>query len=476
MKRFFLVCLLILFSNSFSSGKNLQLVKKVSPINYEQIDVEIDGKLMIITGGLGGAILYDISDPENPKALSDIHLAGCPWGRSYSWDISDDATLAIGTSRECGAGIFNISIPSSPQKITHLVPTIGNAIPAESAFDISIEDVEIIGNYALFAAHGNGIIIYDISSPASPQFISQIVTNNAFSLAADNNLVYVADGDGGLKIFDISQIDKPTLLSSIKTSGSARDIRFKNNFVFLAVGAAGVDVVEVGDPNSPVLLDNFETRGFASKVAVNDEANLVSVSAWVDIEVFEWNGANLQLVGYKNTGGRVMAVGMAYSNLIISAEWEDLLIYRYGTITSPDIDVYPSFLDFPHLSEGESETLPVEVESNGLSQLNISAILSNHSDFTYQPTISNLNPGEKVQLHVTYTANSSTAGGQLLIYSDDPDQSISAVKLSGNSLNKIAPGAPAPDFSLPVLTNGKNTISLTDLKGQVVVVAFFGWW
>lgn len=476
MKRFFLVCLLILFFNSFSSGKNLQLVKKVNPINYEQIDVEIDGKLMIITGGLGGAILYNISDPENPKALSDIHLAGCPWGRSYSWDISDDATLAIGTSRECGAGIYNISIPSSPQKITHFAPTIGSAIPAESAFDISIEDVEIVGNYAIFATHSNGIMIYDISSPASPQFVSQVVTNNAFSLAVYNTLVYIADGDGGLKIIDISQIDKPTLLSSIKTSGSARDIRFKNNFVFLAVGAAGVDVVEVGDPDSPVLLDNFETRGFTSKVAVNEEGNLVSVSAWVDIEVLEWNGADLRLVGYKNTGGRVMAVGMAYNDLIISAEWEDLLIYRYGAITSPDIDVYPSFLDFSHLSDGESETLPVEVENNGLSPLNISAILSNHSDFSYQPTISSLNPGEKVQLQVTYSANSSTAGGQLLIYSDDPDGSITSVKLSGNSLNKIAPGAPAPDFSLPVLTNGRNTISLSDLKGQVVVVAFFGWW
>ena len=473
LKLFMLIS--VLFYSSLM-GKNLQILKNIEPLNYEQIDVEIDGNLMIITGGLGGAVLYDISDPGNPISLSDLRLGGCPWGRTYSWDINDDASLAIGTSRECGIGIFDISQTSNPKRLISYRPSLDSHVPEASGFEVSVEDVEIVGDYAILAAHSDGILIYDISSPVSPQFVSQVATNNAFSLAVDNNFVYVADGDKGLKIIDISQISTPRLVSSLETSGSAKDIRYKNDYVFMAVGAAGVDVAEVSDPELPVLLDSFETRGFASKVAINNQGNLVSVSAWVDIEVLEWNGVNLNLVGYKNTAGRVMAVGMATEGIIYSAEWEDLIVYQYGSSQFSDIDIFPRFLDFSHLLDGQSETLSVEVESNGLIPLNISTIISNHEDFTFQPTVTSINPGESQVLQITYTANSQTAGGQLLLYSDDPDEGIATVKLSGNAINNIAVGQPAPNFELPVIANGKNTLGLSDFAGQVVVVAFFGWW
>ena len=44
------------------------------------------------------------------------------------------------------------------------------------------------------------------------------------------------------------------------------------------------------------------------------------------------------------------------------------------------------------------------------------------------------------------------------------------------AIDSPLPGRPAPDFALPVIENGTGTVSLADLRGDVVVLNFFASW
>ncbi|MBD3288929.1 hypothetical protein GF337_09015 [candidate division KSB1 bacterium] len=474
MKKLAVLIFTLAISAFVVEAKNITIVDEANTVNFELLDVEIEGNLMIVTGGLGGAGFYDISDPLNPEILSSFELKECAWGRSYNWDI--DGNLAIGTARECGMAIYDIAVPKSPVKKIHFNPDENAFSRPDARSDISLEDVEIENNYAAFAAHTDGLVLYNIFDSSNPKFLSQIKTTNAFSLALENKTAYVADGDGGIRIIDLTNPTSPRLLGSHSTSGSARDIRYRDGRVFVAVGAAGVDVFNVEDPNNPVFLDNYATLGFASRVTIHESGNLISVSAWDYLEVLQWNDRTLESAGFKDTGGRVMAVGTPGGNFIYSAEWERLRIMEYGEINGPDLDIMPRSLNFPRLSTGQSDTLPVLLTNNGNQALIISLIQSSHQDFTTFPDINRLEPNESVELNIVYSANATNAGGRLNIYSTDPDEGITSVKLQGNRQYSVDVNVPAPDFELPFVINGSGTLKLSELKGQIVVLAFFGSW
>ena len=58
------------------------------------------------------------------------------------------------------------------------------------------------------------------------------------------------------------------------------------------------------------------------------------------------------------------------------------------------------------------------------------------------------------------------------ITSNDPDESEIEVLVVGNYEGGIV-GLDAPDFTLPIAANGSGDFTLSDLLGQIVVIAFF---
>lgn len=471
MKNSVKLLLLFMLFASTAFSKNLTLVKSMTPPNFELLDVKIYQNHMIIPAGLGGAVLFDISDPQAPRSLAGMRPGTANFGRTYNWDMTNN--IAIGTSREEGFAIYNIRKKTQPLLLTTHNPN-NDLIPNLKEGSISVEDVEMTKNYAVFASHSHGLLIYDISKPSSPRFYSQVLTQNAWSLAIHGNRIYVADGEGGLKIVNIDEIAVPYVMASVPTSGSARDVRFADGHVFLAVGAAGVDVFDVTSSSDPKFIANHKTAGFASRIALN--GNLIATSAWNRVEVIEWTGSSLDLVGYKNTGGRVMAVGWPDGDHFYSAEWQILRVFKYGEINDPDIDVSARLLKFKQLEIGESDTLQLGIENNGKNPLNIQAFGITSSDFTVEPQPSRLLFGEKALVDVIYSASSTTGGGTLQIASNDPDESSLLITLEGNTRRSVAVGKPAADFTLPILANGSGTMSLSQLKGKVVVLALFASW
>ncbi len=441
---------------------NLTRLATYRPLNFELMDVEIAGDFAYLPAGLGGLNIIDISDPSAPRFVAEFFGAGCDYGRLYAWHFRD-ATI-YGSGRYCGIKVVNVANPSSPA----LLAEYGIA-------GHSYEHTVSYGDYLYAAVHTNGVEIIDVSVRISPSYVGSVATANAWAVAVSESgdHLYVADGADGMRIIDVSDPLSARLVGSVATSGTAKDVAPAGGYVFVAVGAGGVDMIDVTDSANPVLVANYNTSGYASRVAVGD--SLVAVSDWDDVEVLAWDEApSLELAGYKDTGGRVMAINMV-DDVIYSAEWRFFRTFRFGNVDAPDLDVSTRDIDFPHVDPGSCLELPITLRNSGSQSLYVGNLAVEHLEYEVSLPVGAIEPGEEVVGTVSYCATSDPGQAVLEIQSDDSDEPVITVKLDGNSSWGLEVGQTAPDFTLPSV-NGYGDLALSQLRGRVVVLAFFASW
>jgi hypothetical protein len=140
-------------------------------------DVAVDGDHAYVAADDGGGFqVVDISDVENP-----VHVAGLPLDCG---SITIVGSLAYLTP---GPRIVDISDPLAP----YLVASIDVAAPTMS--------VAASGSYAYVATLWHGVHVFDVSTPASPAFVTVFRTiDRASDVFLADDVLYVADTQGGL--------------------------------------------------------------------------------------------------------------------------------------------------------------------------------------------------------------------------------------------------------------------------------------
>jgi len=447
---------------------NLERLSDSPLSNLELLDVEYDNGFIAIPAGLGGTVIVDVSDPSNPTQVASHLDSQCRFGRYYNTylGLSDYSPLGdgilIGAGRDCPLTILSVDE-------SHNIEFLSNYQTGE----FSYEDVAKRDSVLVLAAHADGIEIVNVSNALVPLPMGRLALDNAWAVRIEGNYVYVADGGSGLTVVDISDPYNPSVAGRVQTEGSAKDVRVRNGYAFLALGDPGVAMIDVTDPTSPFLVDVYNTTGLAAHIGVND--SVVAVADWDDVEILRYSSGNsLERAGYKNTGGRIMGVDM-YENTVYVADWRKLVTYRFGEIAGADIDVDLTDINFPRTQIGESRDTTFVITSNGLSTLTVDSIRVSNSDFAIEyARPADLAPGEVLPVTITYTPTTDALGFQIIsIYSNDTDDPRIRLDLLGNNLN-LNVGDPAPEFTLPVLDAGD--VTLSELRGRVVVLSFFASW
>ena len=407
---------IILISINFGLGKNLIIHGTYDPTSRELLDVEIVGNTLIIPGNLQGIEFYDIANPQTPAHLANLQLQG-------------------------GGGGGN----------TRCYYARGS------------------GNTVYVTTH-RGVAIINISNPANPDLISTVQVENAWVITLYEDFAFIADGEN-IRILDITNIENPVEINSPLSTGNAvKDLAIANGLLYAALGSDGVSVFNVSTPaESPLFLGNYNTGGLANRIQPFE--GKIAVSDWDDIEVLEWNGFELERVGFKANGRRTMAINTA-GNYIYSAEWMLLQVFEFGEIPGADIDISSWELNYPFVENGDSYTLSLDVTNNGNSSLIIEDQYTTNPDFQIENYLQDLTPGETQLVNITYYADGGNAAGGYDIFTNDLDESHIVCELNGN-IDGVNVGETAPDFELDIAANGTGTFQLSDHLGQIVVIAFF---
>ncbi len=98
--------------------------------------------------------------------------------------------------------------------------------------------------------------------------LGAIDTDIAFELALSGHYIYVADGDGGMKVIDASYAFPMPIVGQIDTPGYAEDVAVLGNHAVIADGLAGIELFDISTPTQPTLLGALDTPGEAEAVAI----------------------------------------------------------------------------------------------------------------------------------------------------------------------------------------------------------------
>lgn len=310
-------------------------VERLGEINYTLID----GNNLYLGTSKAGLVVLDITDISNPKIIARYLSAGAVYGMSkrgnYLYITCDSKFQVLNVSN-----LPNITFVSNfdfygfdyiPRRVTSANDSVlyvaGGSLPGLSALRINsantIMETDRYGYGILPYASFSDMVckdtmIYAINNHNAFFILSitpygtivpwYIIGEGGFAGISLNNKVYIAAGNNGLKIIDITNPLLPISMASFPTNGDARGIKAIGDIVYIANGYAGLDMINVANPAAPYRIGRYSAEGYSSQLSVKGDyifsANLSSLGIYKfnyslspSIEVTKPNGGENFIAG-----------------------------------------------------------------------------------------------------------------------------------------------------------------------------------
>lgn len=258
-----------------------------------------NGKYLYIAGGIKGLVVLDVSDLASPKFVSSFVGEKGIWGGAiglvnigtycyvqdeffnmHAMDVSAPASPveagSFDTEGHHSLGIWNdgsrVVLANSTYGV-RILDTAGAQVTQKGAFKSPgrILGCAGAGSYAYLAAGENGLKVYDVTDPAKPALTATLALDGfANGIFIRNGLAYVAEllgageeeSEGGLlEIIDIQNPASPAIKGSVSLPGQPVDVVVKDAIAYVALQTAGAALVDVANASSPVVLSTYDTLG-----------------------------------------------------------------------------------------------------------------------------------------------------------------------------------------------------------------------
>jgi hypothetical protein len=130
--------------------------------------------------------------------------------------------------------------------------------------------ITIAGTYAYILCDG-GLVVVDLADPLHPSITAEIGSDQLLEprgIAIQFRYAFVVDRDG-LKVFDVTHLDKPRRVGSTVALQDARNIYVARTYAYISAGVNGIAIVDVEQPEKPGAPQFFNANG-----AMNDVNDL----------------------------------------------------------------------------------------------------------------------------------------------------------------------------------------------------------
>ncbi|MEX2483718.1 MAG: hypothetical protein WED10_04135 [Brumimicrobium sp.] len=190
---------------------------------------------------------FDISIPNNPELHEGVTVT-----REVETLFAYNDHIFMGTTT--GMLIYNTSTPSQPQHVS----TVNHFT--------ACDPVVVKDNYAYVTVRSgtgcggaiNQLDIINISDYNNPFTESSYSMTNPHGLGIDNNLLFICDGNAGLKVFDATDpIESGNNLIHTFDDIAAIDI-IPNNEVAIVIGENAVKQYDYSNPEEFILLSTIQ--------------------------------------------------------------------------------------------------------------------------------------------------------------------------------------------------------------------------
>jgi hypothetical protein len=273
--------------------------RETGPLREIQ-DVKVEGDRLVAAGPanpkqgdvLMGFLLYDVSDPANPERVAfyetDHPIHNC--------DLADGYVYLTGNDGERNPLVVVDVRDDEPTEVGRWsILDRDEAWGGVASGLRNLHDVCVQDGRACLAHWDVGTVILDVSDPASPEFVSRVggrpldelrevpdddvrtavvrlpgndhysMTDDEGNLLAVNKEAWAADGEGGpggVELWDISDAENPTRLSTIDAPPTAdpsiggtwttsHNLDIADGRLFTSWYQGGVKIHSLSDPENP---------------------------------------------------------------------------------------------------------------------------------------------------------------------------------------------------------------------------------
>jgi len=140
---------------------------------------------------------------------------------------------------------------TSPLNRPWLAPSTTFRYSSAVRGDVAYLAAQVVGPYP---NQSEGVIVIDVSDPSKLRRIGMVDTyGEATQLELVRDRLYLADGTGGLRVFDVSAPDTPRDIGGVDLGPGSEvlDAHVVGARAYLAAGGAGVVAVDLGPDLAP---------------------------------------------------------------------------------------------------------------------------------------------------------------------------------------------------------------------------------
>ncbi|MFC2111104.1 LVIVD repeat-containing protein [Bacteroidota bacterium] len=252
LNKSFLIILLMIFA--ISCGKESDMGVE-TPKNSPSEGKSGSTARIVVKGNFIYAIdnhslkVIDISVPDNPNYIKTVDVG---FGIETIYPFKD--YLFIGST--IGMYIYSLSSPESPQQLSEFehVTSCDPVIANDSLAFVTLRYNEVCRGFQ----DVRQIDVIDVTSVINPNLIrSYITAEYPYGLDIDSNRLYVCHGDKGIIIYDVNDLMTNTTAEIGSISGiTAYDAVFYNNILFV-IGESGFYQYDYSNFNNITLISSI---------------------------------------------------------------------------------------------------------------------------------------------------------------------------------------------------------------------------
>jgi len=231
-------------------------------LNFNPIDIEVDGDYAFTSSNCTGFHIFDITDPANPTWFDWIDIGT----RTGMFELNDG--YAFITDDSNGLIVADIDPPESASIIT----TVG--------IDGYTYEIAISDGYAYLPMMTDGISIVDIDPPESANVVHFIPpdSENELTIGLDAAgsyacaCVYTTGGaySGIVKIIDITDPETAFVVNTIELVELPSGIAMTDGYVYICFYDDDFQIYDIDPPESASLAASFETPGSNTTLGIFD--------------------------------------------------------------------------------------------------------------------------------------------------------------------------------------------------------------
>lgn len=438
----------------------------------EILDLEARGDFVYGCTGTQGLSIWDVATDTGElmaQSVGPALLAHPQFPRCQHIALDADGRRAVLTNRGDEVQptpwlfVYDVEDPTSPMPLRGWT---GEA---------SIEGAVWSGDRIYVAAHTAGILVFEDTGGDMLEQVGSFAdeASDAWLPILRDDLLYVAEGGGGLRIYDISA-DDPVPIGSVTIDGSSRDLARAGDTVYVAASSSVV-AVDVSDPTNPSVVAESPTAGTSVAIGLGVD-ELIYSAEWDEVRAYDattlervWS----EVVPTGDDFSRVLTLATHPERTrVYAGEWTGMHMFEsLSGATAPEVASSPTSVQYGRVEPGDFEDRVVVIRNEGDQTLEVFGFESDSATITIDEPCFSIEPGGLHAAELRFEPESlDVRAGAVRLLTNDPDEEEFEIRFAGNASGADV-GEPMPEFMLQDLDG--NDWTNADLDGKVVVLAYF---